>query len=184
MRRERLETERLILRRVVPADAPAIAAGLNIFEVSVNLLRSPHPYTLTDGEEWVRKTQAMWAAGEGFPFAVERRDEPGLIGSAGIIPEPLHRRGEMGYWFAPEHWGRGYATEAARAIIEFGFRDLALAKVHAGAFHWNPASSRVLVKAGMTAEGVLRQHIVRHGRTGDLHVFGITRDEFEAGKPS
>jgi RimJ/RimL family protein N-acetyltransferase len=98
--------------------------------------------------------------------------------SAGIARE--HRHAELGYWIAKPFWGNGYATEAARAVVDYAFRERGLNRVLAECFAGNPASARVLEKAGMTREGTLREHIWKWDRFVDLDAYAILRSEWEA----
>ena len=107
-----------------------------------------------------------------------------LVGAIGLMVKPEHANAEMGYWVGVPYWNRGYAAEAARALIAFGFEALELERIHAHYFIRNPASGRVMEKAGMTREGLLRHAIRKNGVFEDLAVYAILRDQFEAeGKP-
>jgi RimJ/RimL family protein N-acetyltransferase len=165
-----LETGRLVLRPVEPGDAAAIEPEISRYEVSRNLLSVPWPYEPGTVEEWIR------GATPGVHFAIEHDGE--LVGVISLSVTESDARGELGYWIAVGHWGKGYATEAVRALVEHGFRDLGLNKVHAGVFGDNPASGRVLEKAGMRREGVRRQHHYRLDRWCDLVHYGILREEW------
>lgn len=137
------------------------------------MLRVPHPYPDGGAAEWIAT-----AAQRGRDFAIELHETGEVVGSIAINPYEQHRRAEIGYWVAVAHWGRGYMTEAVRAIIDYGFRELGLNRVHAECHGDNPASARVLEKAGMTYEGTLRQHSFRLGRFADKLQFGILRSEW------
>ncbi|HEY0008726.1 MAG TPA: GNAT family protein [Tepidisphaeraceae bacterium] len=91
-----------------------------------------------------------------------------------------HRRAELGYWIGVPHWGRGYCTEAAVAVVEFGFNQLGLRKVTCRHLACNPASGRVMAKAGMVREGVLREEALKDGEFHDLVVYGLLASEFGA----
>jgi RimJ/RimL family protein N-acetyltransferase len=96
-----------------------------------------------------------------------------LVGAISLRIELPQRRAELGYWVGVPYWGRGFATEAARAMIEFGFRRLSLHRIYAHHFVRNPASGRVMEKAGMQHEGTLRGHFFRWGAPEDVAVWGI-----------
>jgi [ribosomal protein S5]-alanine N-acetyltransferase len=85
----------------------------------------------------------------------------------------------LGYWIGKPYWGRGFCTEAARAVLRYAFTELGLNRVHAYHFHHNPASGRVLQKIGMTHEGLLRQHVKKWGQFIDNELYSILRSEFE-----
>jgi [ribosomal protein S5]-alanine N-acetyltransferase len=167
----RLETERLILRPFESADAELVERNVSQVEFG-RMMAIPHPYPPGGAAEWIATTQP------GRDFAIELRGTGELVGAVTIDNHEQHRRAQIGYWCAIEHWGRGYATEAVRAVIDYGFRELRLNKVAAECHADNPASRRVLEKAGMTLEGSLRQHSFRLGRFADKLQFGILRDEW------
>lgn len=86
-----------------------------------------------------------------------------LVGAIGLGLQQDHDRAEMGYWIAVPHWNNGFTTEAARRVIDFGFEALTLERIFAQHFATNPASGRVMMKAGMHYEGSLRHHIKKNG---------------------
>jgi RimJ/RimL family protein N-acetyltransferase len=86
---------------------------------------------------------------------------------------------EIGYWIAVPYWGRGYATEAAAEIVRYGFEERNLQRVFACHFTRNPASGRVLQKAGMKYEGTLRQHVRKWDEYVDVAFYGVLRHEYD-----
>lgn len=167
----RLETERLVLRPLERRDAPSVEREVSRVEIA-RMMAIPYPYPEHAAADWIATTKP------GRDFAVELRETGELVGAITINPHEQHKRASLGYWCAVSHWGRGYATEAVRAVIDYGFRDLALNRVHAECHGDNPASRRVLEKAGLTYEGRLRQHSFRLGRFADKLQFGILRSEW------
>lgn len=97
------------------------------------------------------------------------------MGAAGLKLDAAHKRGELGYWIARAHWGRGIASEAVRALVDHAFDVLALERVFAHHFLWNPASGRVLEKAGLRREGLLRGHVQKDGVAVDNVLYGLAR---------
>ena len=87
----------------------------------------------------------------------------------------LRRSVELGYWLAEPYWGKGIATEAVRAMTEWGFAHLDINRIFAYVFGWNPASARVLEKAGYLYEGRMRQAVCKDGQMTDLLVYGMVR---------
>lgn len=141
-----LETARLVLRVPQIEDVPAIAEHANnrkIAEMTANL---PHPYRASDGSSFV----AQCAAAEGFHFAVlmKTEGEPVFAGMCGMTRKPGERAPELGYWFGEPFWGRGIATEAARAIIDYAFSETEAETILGAARVVNPGSRRVLEKCG------------------------------------
>ena len=138
-------------------------------------LRIPHPYEDGMAEAWI--AEIAEARGERVVFAVTTESD-GLIGAAGLDLEPAHRRAELGYWIGVPYWNRGFATEAARAVVDHGFRDLHLHRIYATVFPRNPASGRVLEKIGMTFEGRLRGHVRKWDVQEDVEYFGVLATEW------
>src|SRR5262249_39131367 len=117
--------------------------------------------------------------GRGLTAAIARRDAPGLlIGSVSLRRHQRDRRAELGYWLTADAWGQGIATEAAGALVDFGFADLGLARIYAQVLTDNTASRRVLEKLGMLDEGIRRQHVRKGRRLHDVAMFGLLREEW------
>src|SRR4051812_39778353 len=152
-----LATARLRLRAPQREDATAIAALANDRRIAENTTRIPHPYTLTDAEGFLHYLEESETE---TAFAITRADDA-LIGICGLLMKP-RKMPEIGYWLGVPYWGQGYATEAARAVIDHAFEDLGLERLEAGARVSNPASRRVLEKCGFQWSGVtlLRIHAI------------------------
>ncbi|HYY37080.1 MAG TPA: GNAT family N-acetyltransferase [Xanthobacteraceae bacterium] len=144
-----IETERLVLRAPRLEDATTIATLLNDRRIAENTVRIPHPYTLADARRFIGKANA--GSGETV-FLITRRDAT-VLGACGVAERP-EEAPEIGYWLAFAFWGKGYATEATRAVIDYAFDDLHHDVLHAGARVSNPASRRVLEKCGFQWTGV------------------------------
>lgn len=175
--RRRIETERLVLRGFVLADAPAVQRIAGDREVAAGTLRVPHPYEDGVAEEWIQSLEEKYVRGELVTFAITRRGAGELIGSMGLEMKAEHRRAELGYLIGKASWGRGYCTEAARAVVKYGFEALGLARITAYHFSWNQASGRVLQKVGMRHEGCLRKHICKWDVMTDVEMYGILQEE-------
>jgi RimJ/RimL family protein N-acetyltransferase len=144
-----LETERLILRAPRFEDAEAIATLVNDRRIAENTLRIPHPYALADARAFL--TAANTGDGE-IVFLICARDAA-ILGCCGIAKLD-GQTPEIGYWLGVAFWGKGYATEAARAVIDHAFGELGYDTLLAGARVSNPASRRVLQKCGFQWTGV------------------------------
>jgi len=166
-----LKTERLVLRPLTMADAPELQRLVGAREVALNTLRIPHPYPEGAAEAWIAKQGTT----PEIVFAIEQQGQ--LIGAIGLSPEPDHDRAELGYWIGVPFWGRGFATEAARAMVRFAFDEQALHRVTATVFSRNAASARVLEKIGMQCEGKLRQHFKKWGEYVDVDFYAIIRGD-------
>ena len=158
-----LATERLSLRALRPSDAPMLHRLVNDWEVARNLEHVPFPYSLAQAEQWIGQTVALLAAGTGVHLAVTGlgAEADTLIGVVGLTIDGPRRQGHLGYWIGRPHWGRGYATEATRAALQWAGGDWGRRMVVAGHFADNAASARVLVKAGFLYTGDIQR---RHSR--------------------
>lgn len=141
-----LATERLVLRVARRRDAAAIARLANDKRIAVNTARIPHPFGLEDAEQFI----AAASREGGAAFMIVLDGTP--IGSCGV--DRRDHGPEIGYWLGVPYWGRGYATEAVRALIEHAFDDLQYDVLQAGVRVSNPASRRVLEKCGFQWTGV------------------------------
>jgi [ribosomal protein S5]-alanine N-acetyltransferase len=166
-----LHTDRLVLRLHTLADAPELARLAGTREVAATTLRIPHPYSVADAEAYIIARQDV---DEQLAFAIVLRENSVLLGGIGLrLEEKEHRHAELGYWIGAPYWGQGYATEASRAMLRYGFEVLNLHRIHASHFANNAASGNVLRKIGMKHEGTLRQHILKWGQYVDLEVYGM-----------
>ena len=145
-------TERLLLRPGWAEDAPALFEAIADERIVRNLATAPWPYRLRDAEAFLATERTP----DHGNFLIFRRtqEETKLVGSIGFGRTPDGNR-EFGYWIARPYWGRGYATEAGRAVIKLARDSLRLPRLHSGHFLDNPASGRVLEKLGFRATGVI-----------------------------
>jgi len=179
----RLVTERLVLRALVPSDAPELARLLNDRSISATTLAIPFPYTRKDAVEWIGRQDMDRKQGKTLNLAITLRADGRLAGGVGLSSVSAeHSRAELGYWVAKEFWARGYCTEACRALLSYAFRTLGLQRVYASHFPNNPASGRVMEKLGMKREGYLRRHVRRRGRYVDLVCYGVLASDLRARK--
>ncbi|MGB7259220.1 MAG: GNAT family N-acetyltransferase [Pseudolabrys sp.] len=142
-----LETKRLALRAPTLEDVKTVALLANDKRIAENTARIPHPYTMADAESFIGG--ANRAGGEVvFLVTLDKH----VIGACGITT--LEEQPELGYWLGVPYWGKGYATEAMHAVIDYAFTDLDHESLNAGARVTNPASRRVLEKCGFQWTGV------------------------------
>ena len=171
-----LETSRLVLRPFVPADAPIVQRLAGDREVAATAMNIPHPYEDGVAEAWIETRAPKWETREALVLAVTSEAE-GLVGTMSLQLALAHRRAELGYWIGVPFWNRGYATEAAGAVITYGFDELGLNRIEARHFTFNPASGRVLEKVGMAHEGILRQRVLKGDKLEDLALYAILRSD-------
>lgn len=167
-----IETERLHLTPLALGDAPDVQRLAGDEAIARNALGIPHPFLDGLAEAWIGGLGQDDAV-----FAIrEERDAP-LVGLVGLQRARADGVAELSYWIGRPYWGRGYATEAASAIVAYGFERLGIRRIFATSLARNPASKRVLEKVGLTEEGVLRQHVRHWGRYEDLRLHGMLRGE-------
>lgn len=168
-----LELDRCTVREWRTSDADSLVPHANNRAVWRNLRdRFPHPYTKRDAREFIREARRHDPP---RLFAIEVDGE--ACGGIGIEPrDDVDRRtGEIGYWIAEAHWNRGIATEAVRAVADYAFSTFDLVRLEARVYAWNPASGRVLEKAGFTREARLRRAITKDGETIDASLYALVR---------
>lgn len=176
-----LITERLILRPIEERDLELIVEYAGDEGIAMMTLTMPHPYDLDDAKQFLEITQNDWESNKAYTFAITHKMDEALMGVVGLHPSTMHHRAEIGYWIGKPHWNKGYMTEAARRVVQFGFEELELHRIYAWYFEDNPASGRIMAKVGMQQEGMLRDHYYRWGRFRTAYCYGILREDYEAG---
>jgi RimJ/RimL family protein N-acetyltransferase len=169
-----IRLERSTLRGWRWEDKPSLIAHADNPNVSRSLRdRFPCPYTEADADRWLEL--AVPAPANNLAIEVNGA----AAGGIGIEPgSDIYRRSaEIGFWLGETYWGRGIMSEALRAASDYAFEHFDLCRLFAGAFESNPASARVLEKAGFTLEGRLRQAVTKGNRTLDLLLFARLRNE-------
>jgi RimJ/RimL family protein N-acetyltransferase len=164
------------LRAFALSDAPEVQLLCSAREIATGTLEIPHPYPDGAAEEWI----SSHGRDDSPTWAIERKDDGALVGAMSLRREPAHNRAELGYWIGVPYWNRGYATEAALAVLRHAFEALGLNRVYAYHFTNNPASGRVLQKIGMVHEGRRRAHTRKWGEYLDNEAYGILRSEWTA----
>jgi RimJ/RimL family protein N-acetyltransferase len=129
-------------------------------------------------EQWIATHQGLYEKGELVNFAIINSSDRVLMGAIGLQIDQQHARAELGYWVGKRFWNDGSGTEAAAAVVGYGFGVLGLNRIFASHFRRNPASGRVMQKIGMTYEGCLRQHVQKWGMFEDLEGYGILKSEY------
>ncbi|MBD3290921.1 GNAT family N-acetyltransferase [candidate division KSB1 bacterium] len=174
-----LETERLILRPFELSDAADVQRYAGDYEVAKMTTNIPHPYEDGMAEEWIGTHEKQFVEKSELTLAITHKQEKYLIGAIGLVRiKKEHQHAEMGYWIGKPFWGKGYCTEAARAMLDYSFNSLNLNRVHANHMVHNPASGKVMRKIGMKYEGRLRKHFNKWGEYVDIDIYGILREEF------
>lgn len=174
-----LLTARLILGAFDLADAAELQRLAGAREIADTTLSIPHPYDLDHALAWISQQRRETVRGRATNFAIRLRPGGQLIGSAGLRDiDREHLQAELGFWIGLEWWGRGYAREAAAAVIGFGFESLGLNRIYAHHMSRNPAAGKVLAAVGMQREGLLRQRVRKWGVYEDVVLYAIVRDDW------
>lgn len=174
-----LETSRLLLRPLEICDAPALFAYMTDPEVMRYAGMEPftHP---READEFLQALARYVQDGRALRWAITRKPDRRLLGTIGYHNwHKAYARAEIGYELAREHWGNGYATEAAAVVVAHGFEALNLNRIQAVVIPRNPASRRVLEKLGFTAEGLLREYLVSDGQFMDVQMLRLLRSEYQ-----
>ena len=178
-----LITQRLLLRDFVEADWTAVLA----YQRDARYLRY-YPWTNRTPDdarafvgiflEWQRETPRRR-----FQLAITLKDGDRLVGNCGLRRKPDNDwEADIGYELNPEFWGNGYATEAAHALVNHGFRELGLHRISSWCIADNTASARLLERLGFRQEGRLRRNEYFKGRWWDTLLYGLLREEWDSSR--
>lgn len=175
----RLETEHLLLRMIDRRDRDDMYDYSSREDVTRYLLWSPHPSVDYTGG-YIRSVVKHYRIGDFYDWAIVSKSDAHMIGTIGFTRlDMTNRVGELGYVVNPKYKGHGFATEAGRSILRFGFEQLGLNRIEARYMVENHASGRVMEKLGMSLEGVARCAMLVKGVCRDIAVCAITRDDYE-----
>jgi len=165
-----IKTKRFTLRPYTIADAKTLAKNIHNKKIARNTLVVPYPYTLKDAKTWLSSTVKEYdkKEPEAVQLTIDIKGE--VVGAVGITDIKGHQA-EMGYWLTERLWGKGMMTEAVLEALKFAFNELKLARVYAKVFTFNPASVRVLEKAGFKKEGLLKKDGEKDGKFFDSWLY-------------
>lgn len=174
----KIETGRLILSAITREDIPQIVSYLQDKIFSDYTSNIPYPYRKEDAEFWLKLSTEAFENRKGFTFAI--RNKAGqLLGAIGLHDEGSDKA-ELGYWIGIPHWNKGYVTEAAKAVINYGFGELKFNKIFATYFPHNPASGKVLHKIGMKQEAILKQHLKKDNIYYDIPLCSMLKSDLNS----
>lgn len=174
-----LTTKRLVLRPPVDEDAPAfqrICADPGVASMAGGI---PHPYPEGEALDWIQTQRKQLADGRGGALSITLRDGGAVIGDVSLRVEADDHRAEIGFILGREHWGAGYATEAAGAMTRCALTDLGLNRVYGLVYVSNTPSIRVFEKLGYTREARLRENALHDGVFEDDLLFAMLRRDLE-----
>jgi ribosomal-protein-alanine N-acetyltransferase len=171
-----LRTQNLILRPFEISDArnvQKLAGDISIADTTLNI---PHPYEDGMAEVFIAEVKQRHEDEVSFEAAIELKTLNQLIGAIGLINiSKRYQTAELGYWIGKPYWNKGYGSEAAKTMVDFGFSNLKLHKVYACHFKRNKSSARIMQKIGMKYEGTFKEHVRKWGHFEDLVYRAILR---------
>jgi [ribosomal protein S5]-alanine N-acetyltransferase len=174
-----LKTDRLLLRKLSIADAADMFEYASDSEVTKYTSWATHQ-AIADSQEFLESVIAKYETGQPMDWGIEHKRDRKLIGTCGFASwNCTHARAEIGYVLSRQYWGQGYMTEAVKAVICFGFHVMMLNRIQATCMVENPASARVMQKAGMEYEGTLREYAFFKDQYCDLKLFATFKPKTE-----
>lgn len=173
-----LESERLIYKKIVPENAEDMYEYSKLCEVTKYLLWTPHR-SLGQTERYVKLLQKKYASGSFWDFGLNYRENGKFIGTCGITSfDEESGTVEIGYVLSPDYWGKGLAPEAASTVMRYCFEALGAERICGKFIEGNNGSMRVMMKLGMTLEGIYRHSMYVKGEYKTIHVYHITKEKF------
>ncbi len=160
----------LILRPLRKGDEFSLAKNINDKIIAKNTSRTPYPYKLKDGKKWVAKVLKQYKIRKPAQLSLAIDFKGEVVGGIGLSTIEGHQA-SVGYWLAKPFRGQGITTRALKRITNYGFNQLKLKRIYAKTFLFNPASSRVLEKAGFKFEGVLKKDTKKGKKYLDVNLF-------------
>lgn len=174
-----LETARLGLRAFTAEDAGRVQQLAGDDEVSRLTSNIPHPYRDGMAEAWIEQHGGWASKGRAYVWAICHQGE--LVGAISLTDIAPGHQAELGFWLGRCAWGKGFMTEAARAVVEHAFESLGLTRLHSSHFAANQASGHVLEKLGFRKEGTQRRHLYKNGEFHDRVLYGLLAEEWDGG---
>ena len=173
-----LITNRLLLRKFLIIDSVIVAKLAGVFEIADTTIRIPYLYKEEEAKKWIKRHDDWFVNEQSINWAITLKENKNLIGAISLMNiDKNNNHAELGYWVGKPYWGRGYATESAEALINYGFEVIKFNRFHAHHLSRNSASGKVLLKIGMKREGTLREHIVKWDQFEDIELYGILKSD-------
>ena len=175
----RLDTRRLVLRKLAPEDLQGVFAYASDPEVTQHLRWGPHR---TQGQTKTYLDQVLqeYQTGQDGPWGMEYKDTGRLIGSIHLMAiSAQHRKAEIGFVLSRTRWNRGLATEALRCVLAYSFETIGLNRLEGLCLVENHAAKRVLEKVGMVREGLLRESLFQKGAFRDFELYAILKRDHQ-----
>ncbi len=175
-----LTTQRLTLEQPRITDIPNLIKYAGDGKVAATTQNMPHPYQAEDAVFWLNMANTGFLSQSKYIFGIRLKATDELIGGMGLHLTPEFNRAELGYWVGVPFWNKGYATEAAGAILKFGFEQLKLNKIYAVHLIGNGSSGKVMTKNGMIKEGELKEHYKKGDEYRSVYQYRLTKGEYES----
>ena len=164
------------LRSLRPDDAHDIAEYANNKKIWINLRDAfPFPYTLENAKSYIEMTCAQKP--QSF-FGIEVNSK--IVGMIAVLQgkDVYSISGEIGYWLGEEYWNKGVMTAAVKAMVDYGFQELGLERIHSGVFEYNTTSMKVLEKAGFIKETIFKNAVKKDGLIVNEHRYAILKEDY------
>ena len=172
-----LETERLILRKVTLEDLEDMYLYGSDEDVAKYVTWDRHK-SIADTKAFIEFILSNYQNKQVAPWGIEYKENGKFIGTIDFVWwQPNHKMAEIGYVLSKDYWGQGLTTEAAKELIKFGFNEMDLVRIQARCLVENIGSSRVMEKAGMQFEGIIRKGMFVKGKHQDLKMYAILRED-------
>jgi len=171
-----ITTQRLILRPFHAEDAKRVSELCNNINIYKSTSSLPYPYPVESALAWIQNHDENFISDKSYEFAITDKLTGEIYGAIGLSNHKNNKNGEIGYWIGEDYWGKGYATEALRAIVDFAFSVKDYHKVWGRFFDSNPSSGKVMQKVGLVYEGLLKEHILKDGKYEDLILYGLIKN--------
>jgi RimJ/RimL family protein N-acetyltransferase len=175
-------TERLRLRPLTLCDAGNVRQLAGDRDVSDAALYIPYPLDYRTVEQWIQSHRAEQQNGSSLYLGIDLKTQNHLIGVISLIFSQEHERAEMGYWIGKDYQGSGYCSEAAEAVLEYGFKELNLNRIFSIYLKSNQASARVMEKIGMKFEGCMPKYFKKWEHFEDGCIYGILKQDYTGTK--
>ncbi len=173
------ETDRLVLRPFEDQDAPSLQTLASNIELARTTLHIPYPYPEDYAKHWIISSTEKRKKGSSYSFAIILKGSMEIAGCITLTIALNHQRGELAYWIGKPYWDNGYATEAAKQILEFAFHHLQLNRVWACVMKKNQASIEVMRKSGLLYEGTFPQHVRKWDQFEDVAYYGLLKEQYQ-----
>lgn len=173
-----LETKRLTLREITKDDLEGIFACFSNDNVTRYYGQETFQ-SIEEAEKFVEFFSKNYHEKRGIRWGIERKDIKGIIGTIGFNAwSPKHKRAEIGYEISPDHWRKGYTSEALYKVLSYGFEVMDLTRIGAVVFLENEASNNLLTKIGFQKEGVLKDYMYQNDIAYDTYIYSLLKKAF------